>query len=259
MADFISSNPLVESVHDEEVRRRGGVVVEVRNNLHHVPMSPRTSEVSFPPNSPVRSVHTSTSHMRHSSPLSEYIRHAHHLGLRAEVSKQLEEIDGLLKRGKHVEAIYCIELALLTSSADSSLLTLLWRLLGNAHLSLSQYRKASICFLHHLAFCRELNDFEGITKAECNLGISYMKLGMLKLAGRCFLQYLENSRVLQDNMGIAKALSNLGVLSKTLAARAYEAARRDNSISMENAEANLKRAIGYFEQHLEIVEQYGDV
>lgn len=251
MADFVSSNPLIEGVHDEEIQ---GSKTDLRNADHGLPLSARKDVL---PNSPVRSVHTLQ--RRFASPLLDYLKHAHQHGLSTEVSKQLEEVDELLRRGKHAEAISCMELTLLTSNPHPPLQCLLWRLLGNAHLALGQYKKASICYLHHLAFCRELNDFEGVTKAECNLGISYMKLGMLKLAGRCFLQYLENSRVLQDNMGIAKALSNLGVLSKTLAARAYEAALRDNSISKENADANLKRAIAYFEQHLEIVEQYRDL
>ena len=254
MADFVSSNPLIESVDEEDVQPG---VADLRSP-HLSPSSAVASDVNVSPNSPKRSLHPSLRH--HSTPLVDYIRQAsHHGGLSTEASKQLKEADGLLRRGRHAEAISCLELSLLTSNPDSSLQCLLWRLLGNAQLSLGQYKKASICFLHHLAFCRELNDFEGVTKAECNLGISYMKLGMLKLAGRCFLQYLENSRVLQDNMGIAKALSNLGVLSKTLAARAYEAALNDSNSSNENGDANLKRAIAYFEQHLEIVEQHGDL
>lgn len=255
MADFVSSNPLIESVNDEEVQRSVADVRSARLLLSSAVAS--ASDVNVSPNSPMRSVHQSQ--RQDSTPLFDYIKQACHHGLSSEALKQLEEADGLLVRGKHAEAISCLELSLLTSNPDSSLQCLLWRLLGNAQLSLGQYKKASICFLHHLAFCRELNDFEGVTKAECNLGISYMKLGMLKLAGRCFLQYLENSRMLQDNTGIAKALSNLGVLSKTLAAQAYEAARGDSNSSKENGDANLKRAIAYFEQHLEIVEQHGDL
>lgn len=251
MADFVSSNPLIESVHDEEVHSSA----EDLSGVQLLPLITEARDSNASPNSLTRG----SSQRHHTTPLLDYFRHVHRHGLSTEAIKQLEEADQLLRRGKHAEAISCLELSLLTSNPDSSLQSLLWRLLGNAHLSLGQYKKASICFLHHLAFCRELNDFDGVTKAECNLGISYMKLGMLKLAGRCFLQYLENSRVLQDNMGVAKALSNLGVLSKTLAARAYEAATNDDNLSKENADANLKRAITYFEQHLEIVEQYGDL
>ena len=61
-------------------------------------------------------------------------------------------------------------------------------LLGTAHMAVGNSREASVCFLRHLEFCRELGDFAGITKAECNLGIAYTKLGQFRLAERCFLQ-----------------------------------------------------------------------
>lgn len=65
---------------------------------------------------------------------------------------------------------------------------LVWMLLGTAHVAAGHFHEASVCYLHHLAFCRELGDFVGITRAECNLGIAYTKLGLVRLAGRCFLQ-----------------------------------------------------------------------
>lgn len=134
-------------------------------------------------------------------------------------------------------------------------------LLGTAHVTVGHFKEASVCHLHHLAFCRELEDFASLTKAECNLGIAYTKLGLLKLAGRCFLQYLENSQQLQDQASVANALSNLGLLSKTLALHAYQAAMRDNQKAQakETLHVHLRRAITYLEQHLEIVEELGDL
>ena len=67
---------------------------------------------------------------------------------------------------------------------------LIWMQLGMAHMDDGHFHKASVCYLHHLAFCRELGDYAGITKAECYLGIAYTKLGLFKLAGRCFQQVI---------------------------------------------------------------------
>ena len=55
-------------------------------------------------------------------------------------------------------------------------------------MSVGHFKEASVCHMHYLAFCRELGDFVGITKAECNLGIAYTNLRLFRLAGRCFLQ-----------------------------------------------------------------------
>ena len=100
------------------------------------------------------------------------------------IRQRLEEADGCLQRGAYAEAVPSLEYALLGSKREPWLQSTVWRLLGNVHLSLGNYKNASVCYLHNLAFCRELSDLKGITGAECNLGIAYMKLGLLKLAGR---------------------------------------------------------------------------
>ena len=61
-------------------------------------------------------------------------------------------------------------------------------LLGSAHMATGNFREASVCYLRQLAICRELGDFAGITKTECNLGITYTKLGLFNMAERCLLQ-----------------------------------------------------------------------
>ena len=68
------------------------------------------------------------------------------------------------------------------------LMSLVWMLLSSAHVSLGNYQTASVCHVHHLTCCRDLGDFPGITKAECNLGLTYARQGLFQLSERCFLQ-----------------------------------------------------------------------
>ena len=176
------------------------------------------------------------------------------------VRKQLARADKHLMAGELDKAIPFLEAGLLQTDGFPHLQSLLWTLLGSAHTALGQYKKASVCHLHHLAYCRELNNFRGLTKAECNLGIAYMKLGLYKLAGRCFLQYLENCRVMRDDLGISVACSNLGLLSRTMASEGYRSLLKEGDAvqAQEMLNSNLHRAIAYFEQHLELAEQFGD-
>ena len=175
--------------------------------------------------------------------------------------KQLTSAEEFLSKGNNADAVPYLEAGLVGTKEQPQLQSLVLELLGSAHVAMGHYKKASICYMHHLAFCRELSDFHGMTKAECNLGIAYMKLGLLKLAGRCFLQYMENSKMLQDDLGVASACSNLGLLSKTLAIRSYQSAMRegDRDGAQENLKTHLQRAIDYFEQHLGIVERCADM
>ena len=182
------------------------------------------------------------------------------------LKSHLYEADRHIHSGNHSQAIPSLEEAIIAAKDNVRLQSVLWRLLGNVHLSLSHYRKSSVCHMHQLAFCRELDDFTGMTMAECNLGIAYMKQGLLKLAERCFLQYLENSKILQDDLSIAYACSNLGVLAKCMAINEYSKADGSNRAEkLKNKKVNLKfkdlvcKAIYYFEQHLEIVERYCDL
>ena len=187
-------------------------------------------------------------------------------GRGTEIQERLAEADRYINRGKNAFAIPLLENALMLVGEEPQLQCLLWRLLGNAHLSLGHFKKASVCHMHQLAFCRELSDFEGMTRAECNLGIAYMKLGLLKLAGRCFVQYLDNSKIIQDEMGIAYACSNLGVLAKQVGVQEYLRGENDPRISaeekrelIERFKDHVRKAISYFEQHLEIVERKSDL
>lgn len=64
-------------------------------------------------------------------------------------------------------------------------------------------------------------------------------------------------------MSISGALSNLGLLSKTLGLHAYREIMKDNSTqklqAREALNSHLRRAVTYLEQHLEIVEELGDL
>ena len=188
------------------------------------------------------------------------------VGLSGALKTHLTEAESCIQNGKHAEAIPSLEEAILVAKDVPKLQCILWRLLGNAHLSLGHYKKASVCHMHQLAFCRELDDFSGMTTAECNLGIAYMKQGLLKLSERCFVQYLENSKILQDEMSIAYAFSNLGVLAKSMAIQEYYKTegqdhneKLKNKKMIEKFKEQLRKAIYYFEQHLEIVERHSDL
>ena len=176
--------------------------------------------------------------------------------------RQLTDADELLSQARHAEAIPYLETGLMGANRHPELQSLVWMLLGNCQTAVGDYKRASVCHMHHLAFCRELQDFAGMTRAECNLGIAYMKLGLLKLAGRCFLQYLENSQLLQDEPNIASAYSNLGMLSRVLAVRSFQSAVKEETEggrAQEVLKTHMSRAITYFEHHLEIVEQQGNM
>lgn len=182
-------------------------------------------------------------------------------GLSQTVQKQLRKADDFLRNQRLKDAISCLESSLLHTNDYPLVQSLIWMLLGNAHVNLGDFSKASICHLHYLAFCRERNDFPGMTRAECSLGIAYMKLGLYKLAGRCFLQYLENCQLLQDGKGISIAYNNLGLLSKILASDGYVAGMKEDNAQKANEmlRSNLKRAVSYFEKHLGFEEQFGNV
>ena len=182
-------------------------------------------------------------------------------GLSQTVQKQLRKADEFLCSQQLKEAISHLEWSLLQTNEYPQIQSLIWMLLGNAHVGLNDFSKASVCHLHYLAFCRERNDFPGMTKAECSLGIAYMKLGLYKLAGRCFLQYLENCHLLQDDKGVTVAYNNLGLLSKILATEGYTTGMKEgNSAKAEEMlKSHLKRAVTYFEQHLGLEEQLGSV
>ena len=186
-------------------------------------------------------------------------------GLSEITRNQLAEADRWIHKGKNSSAIPCLEAALLGATDDPELQCLLWRLLGNAHLSQGHYKKASVCHMHQIAFCRELDDFAGMTMAECNLGIAYLKQGLFRLSGRCFLQYLENARILRDEMDVSYACSNLGVLEKTMGMHQYRSldqgvhTAQEKEQIIEEFKSHLRKAISYFEQHLEIVERTADL
>ena len=182
-------------------------------------------------------------------------------GLSQAVQKQLRKADDFLRKQQLKDAISCLEWSLLQTNDYPLIQSLIWMLLGNAHVNLGEFSKASICHLHYLAFCRERNDFPGMTRAECSLGVAYMKLSLYKLAGRCFLQYLENCHLLQDDKGVSVAYNNLGLLSKILATDGYVAGMKEENAQKadEMLKSNLKRAVTYFEQHLGLEEQFGNV
>lgn len=173
----------------------------------------------------------------------------------------LKSADRYLHRGQLEKAVQCLEESLSQASEFPRLQALVSMLLGGVYMQLRRYKSSSKCYLRYLEYCRKVNDFEAVTTTECKLGILYLKQGQLKLAARSFVQYLENSKLLQDDTGVAAACSNLGTLSRLLASHSYRAALREGNkeLAKESRKTNLYRAVAYFEQHLAIMEQYGDL
>jgi tetratricopeptide (TPR) repeat protein len=178
-----------------------------------------------------------------------------------EIRRWIVKADQHLKWGEYDNAIPYLESVIVRTPSYPRLQVLLWELLGNAQMATGMSKKASICYLHHLAHCRSQGDFKGLSRAQCNLGIAYMHLGLLKLAGRCFLQYLGHCRSLQDQHGVESACSNLGLLSKALALKSYKEAsgRGEEGVAMSALAACLRKAIIFFKQHLEIVLAHGNM
>lgn len=204
-------------------------------------------------------VRTERKRSRHRTPLAQVMHKLE--GVSGEVKRWLIKADQHFKCKEYAEAIPLLEGAIVKTQTYPRLQPILWELLGNAQMALGMCKKASVCHLHHLAHSRARDDFRGVTRAECNLGISYMQMGLLKLAGRCFLQYLKNCRSLQDECGIESACSNLGLLSKSLALKNYRAAmeKGQEELAVATLTSCLRRAVVFFKQHLEVVLTHGDV
>lgn len=172
--------------------------------------------------------------------------------------KCLARADALIRSGNNKDAIEHLEAAL-NDSSDPHLQKQIWRLLGNCHSSVQSYKKASIAYLHYLGMCRELGDFPGATRSYCCLGISYMHQGLYTLAGNCFLQHLDNSQIMKNKVAMASAYNNLGVLTKLMGKKGIDRAYRTGNMTVMNSvTSQLHRAVAYFAEHLQIVEQLND-
>ena len=69
---------------------------------------------------------------------------------------------------------------------------------------------------------------------------------------------------MQEQISISGALSNLGVLAKAQGLHAYREMRnkvgsQSKSQAREQLNGHLHKAVAYFEQHLEIVEELADL
>ena len=183
-------------------------------------------------------------------------------GLDGEAKRWLLKADQYMKWEEFEKAIPFLEATVVHSEPFPRLQQILWELLGNAQMAVGMCKKASVCYLRHLAHSRALGDPRGVARAECNLGISYMQLDLLKLAGRSFMQYLSNSRRLGDAKGVESACSNLGLLSKALGVKRYkETLEQGGEVggAMAHLGSCLRRAIIFFKQHLEVVQAHGDM
>ncbi len=250
-------NPTYDS--PEEVRRKPSTIKEVpdcyRASFDAQPLSSSTASTDSLPYAYWGRPQQSTTR-----PLSVIMSQLHEVN--PSLCCLLKSADRYLHRGQLEKAVQCLEESVSQASSEfPRLRALVSMLLGGVYMQLKHYKSSSKCYLRYLEYCRKVNDFKGVTATECKLGILYLKQGQLKLAARCFVQYLDNSKLLQDDTGVAAACSNLGTLSRLLASHGYQAALREGreELARESRQTNLYRAIAYFEQHLTIMEQYGDL
>lgn len=220
----------------------------------HFEQHPLTGQLEPGPSGP-----TAMGLKRRRGRLHTVVKHVQ--GLDEAVRRQLMHADELLCNKRTAEAIPCLEASIPSCNDHPQLMSLLWLFLGNANMAVGQYKKASISYVHHLAYCKELQDVPNETMAECNLGIAYLKQGFLRLAGKCFIQFLGHAQAMGDDILTARAYGNLGILAKTLATKSWEHMGReqDKASAKRALEGHLRQAIQYFEHHLEIVEHHEDL
>ncbi|XP_078380663.1 tetratricopeptide repeat protein 28-like isoform X2 [Oculina patagonica] len=110
--------------------------------------------------------------------------------------------------------------------------------LGNAYLSLGDFRKAIECHEYLLKITKEVEDRAGEGSAYGNLGNAYLRLGDYKKAIECSECYLKIAKEVGDETGEGRAYGILG--------NAY--------LSL----GDFKKAIEYHEHHLIIAQKTGD-
>ena len=150
--------------------------------------------------------------------------------------------------------------------------------LGNAYVSLGDYRKAIEYHEKHLKISREIGDRSGERGAYANLGTAYWSLGEYQQATEYHEKGLQFSIQDGDRKGIGTAYGNLGITYESLGdyRKAIEYQEKNLKISRElgdrggegTAYANLgsayrslgdyQRTIKYQEKHLKIAIEIGD-
>ena len=110
--------------------------------------------------------------------------------------------------------------------------------LGNAYLSLGNFKQASEYYEKHLSIAKEVGNRAGEGSTYGNLGKAYLSLGNFKQA----IEYLKK------NLSIAKEVGN----------RAGEGSAYGNLGNAYRKLGNLKQAIEHYEKHLSIAKEVGD-
>ena len=145
----------------------------ITSDLHTAPLSPASKTSTLQQQPSTGQLEPRVVRRTRLADLLSSLRNA--TGLNENLKSYLVDADRLICNGKTAEAIPYLEEAIITAKNNSRLQCVLWRILGNAHLSLGHHKKSSVCHMHQLAFCRELDDFTGMTMAECNLGKLYYR------------------------------------------------------------------------------------
>ena len=110
--------------------------------------------------------------------------------------------------------------------------------LGNAHVSLGDFKTAIVYCERYLKITKELGDRLGEGRVYGNLGNAHRNLGDLKTAIDCYERHLKIAKELGDRLGEGKAYGNLGNAHRNL--------------------GDLKTAIDHYERHLKIAKELGD-
>ncbi|XP_078362819.1 uncharacterized protein LOC144646971 [Oculina patagonica] len=150
--------------------------------------------------------------------------------------------------------------------------------LGNALLSLGDFRKAIDYFELHLKIAKEVGDKAGEGSTYGNLGIAFRNLGDFRKAIDYYELHLKIAKEVGDKAGEGKAYGNLGIafcnlgefrkaidylelhlkIAKEVGDKAGEGSAYGNLGNAVLSLGNFRKAIHYYELHLKIAKEVGD-
>ena len=150
--------------------------------------------------------------------------------------------------------------------------------IGNAHLSLGNYREALENHQKRLQIAEELGDRGGVGRAYSGIGNAHSRLGNYREALQYHQKHLQIAEELGDRGGVAGAYGNIGNAHQALSnyREALENHQKDLQIAEELGErggvgrayanigiahsrlGNYREALQYHQQHLQIAEELGE-
>ncbi|XP_068680143.1 tetratricopeptide repeat protein 28-like [Montipora foliosa] len=110
----------------------------------------------------------------------------------------------------------------------------------------------------HLSIAKEVGDRAGEGKGYGNLGNAYLSLGNFKQAIEYYENNLSIAKKVEDRAGEGSAYGNLGNAYRNLGNRAGEGSAYGNLGNSSVSLGNFKQAIKYYQKNLSISKEVGD-